>query len=339
MSMRKCLSAMCKSVPIFPEYMYLVNKAKHYRRGGYRPGTAANHRCMWRKFIKFCNKYRVNYINPTIDTICAYLQVLIDSFKSAKSVAAHFGAIRLRHKYMAKEAKNLDAFEVTLMLRAAALNMRHIPTRKLAIPVKVLRVMCNLCETQGPQGLVIKVGILLAYFGFLRASNVCPKSASSFDLSRHLSRADIRFGLPGLLIWLKWSKTLQKAQQPQIIPIVTSPDASLNAVAAYARMIRIIPAAPTSPALIFPGGKVCTIDKFRKAFAAIRDILGLPPKLFNLHSLRRSGATSAYYSGASYVDIQRQGCWSTSCFMDYIAKQAPHKSSICKALQKATNLE
>ncbi len=338
-SQRTYLSASCKLLCAFIilEYQHLCDKASVYRRGGYRPSTAANHRCMWRKYIKFCNRYKVQYVNPTIDTLCAYLQVLIDSFTSSKSVASYFGAIRLLHKYINKQAENLDAFEVTLMLRAAALNMRTIPVRKLPIPVDILRSMCEMCEAQGVPGLVIKVGILLGYYGFLRASNICPKSARTFDLTRHLSRADIRFGSPGLLVRLKWSKTLQRAQQPTIIPIVTSPDPALDAVAAYARMIRAIPAHASMPALILPGGVILTIDKLRRAFAAIRDILGLPSHLFNLHSLRRSGATSAYHAGASYVDIQRQGCWSSSCFMDYLAKPAPHKSSVCNALRKATS--
>ncbi len=75
-----------------------------------------------------------------------YIQYLIDSFTSAKSVRAYVGAINLLHKYSYKLAPNLECFEVGLMLRAASLTMRTIPVRRQPLPIALIRDMCIVCE-------------------------------------------------------------------------------------------------------------------------------------------------------------------------------------------------
>ena len=48
-----------------------------------------------------------------------------------------------------------------------------------------------------------KAIFLVAFFGFLRISNIAPHSVREFDTSRHLTRGDVQFKHPGMLITLK----------------------------------------------------------------------------------------------------------------------------------------
>ena len=50
---------------------------------------------------------------------------------------------------------------------------------------------------------------LLAFFSFLRLSNLVPHTLKSFDVSRHLARGDVIFSHDMAIIIVKWSKTLQ----------------------------------------------------------------------------------------------------------------------------------
>jgi hypothetical protein len=44
----------------------------------------------------------------------------------------------------------------------------------------------------------------------LRQSNLAPKTAAAFDIRRNTCRGDVICHPPGLVILLKWTKTLQK---------------------------------------------------------------------------------------------------------------------------------
>ncbi len=169
--------------------------------------------------MTFCAYHKVQFVQPTTQTLCAYVEKLAQSFVSHKSLLNYIGAIRLLHKYMGKEAKNLESFEVGLMIRASALTMRQIPNVKLPVNTQMLLKLCGVCERQGLVGLVVKVAILLGFFGFFRASNLCPYKVKDFDRSRNFTRGDVKVAPPGLIVQLKWSKSLQTAMQPKAIPI------------------------------------------------------------------------------------------------------------------------
>ncbi len=278
----------------------------------------------------------MDFIQPDTDTICAYIEHLVQSFRSAKSVRNYISAIGLLHKFVNKSSENLQSFEVSLMLRAATLSMRAIPVRKAALPMSVLRDICVLCDNKGLQGLVIKVALLTGFFAFLRASNLCPPSPAKFDHSRHLTRGDIQFASPGILLKLKWSKSLQQAMQPRIIPLTRAHDPIIDVVSSMGRMINHLPAQSTAPLFMLPTGNTLTVGQLRETFASMLQTLGLSSKQFSLHSLRRGGATASFAAGAKYIDIKRHGAWSSDTFFHYLSNPPPQDSSVCKALAQAT---
>ncbi len=174
---------------------------------------------MIRKFIKFCLTHNVPYIDPSVDTLCAYIEMLVQSFRSCKSVNNYISGVRLLHKYVNVHPTAIDSFEVSLMLRAASLTMRDIPNQRGPIDITMLHQLCAICSTHGKVGLVIRMAILLAFFAFLRASNLCTRTTTSFDISRDLTRADVLVAPPGLNVRIKWTKTLQRPMQPLYIPV------------------------------------------------------------------------------------------------------------------------
>ncbi len=282
--------------------------------------------------MQFCQKFDLNYIDPSVETLVVYIQHLIQSFSSPKSVRNYFGAIDLLHKHMGLTANNMGSFEVAMMLRAASLNMRNIPNSRQALPLPLLRKICVLCDSQGITGVVVKMGILTAFFGFVRGSNVCAKSAAMFDSTRHLTRGDIHIQPPGLTLSLKWSKSLQQAMQPQLIPLVQVADPVLDIVRTFQIMTTNIPAPPSAPLLLLPNGTHLTLPQFRRTFNSLLKALGVPKHRHSLHALRRSGATASYKAGASFLDIKRHGAWCSSAFFQYIAAPPPQDSSVVKAL-------
>ncbi len=221
------------------------------------------------------------------------------------------------------------------MLRAVSITMRNVPRRKLPITVPLLRKLCQLCATQGKIGLVIHNALLLGFFGLLRASNLCPHNSKHFDPSRHLTRGDVVLAAPGLILMLKWSKTMQVSHQPVCIPIPHMQDTLLDPVRWFQKMCQTIPCNNTAPLFTLPDGNPLTIRMLRDYFKVLISGLGLSTEQFSVHSLRRGGATATFRAGAEKIDIQRQGCWAGRTVMDYVSSAVPTDSSITAAFRAA----
>ncbi len=207
------------------------------------------------------------------------------------------------HKLANKEAEQMDSFEVNLMIRAVKLTIRDIPHVKSPVDIVMLRNVCRLVR---------------------------------FDSTRHLTRGNVSIRDPGLIIALKWSKTLQTPLQPQCIPIVQVADEVLDVVNVFKRVVLSIPAAKAQSLFTLPGGKCLTLGQLRRIFKVLLCTCGYNTKDFSVHSLRRGGATESFKGGANYIDLKRHGTWNTSTFWSYVARPPPDQSSVCSALRTQT---
>ena len=312
------------------------------RRGhAFRPGTAANHLSQFRAYFAFCLEYNLRDINPSVDTVCLYVEHLAQRLQSPKSVTNYISGVRLLHKYMGVECPSLQSFELDLMLRALGITMLHVPNQCLPITTTILQQICQVCSALGPLGRVLKCAFLFGFFGLLRQSNLAPKHESSFDPHRHTCRGDVIFHHPGLVIIQKWSKTQQRGGQPHLIPLPTIVGSPLCPVAAYTAMLEIAPTHHRNqPLLCAPGscepGQPLTTTWLRQSFAIIMDTLGHDIAQYSLHSLRRGGATTSYQAGVAFTEIQRHGGWKSNAFWDYIAPTSTVYAALPRQLARAT---
>ncbi len=305
------------------------------KRCAFRPGTIRNHACMIRKYVAFCVRYGLKHINPDEITVCAYIEHLATQFKSHKSVSNYISAIRLMHKFIHEPCPALDSFEGTLMLRATRITMRNIPFQRPPVTVHMLRELCKLCDGYKETGIVIRCALLFGFFGLLRSSNICPPSRIKFDTTRHLRRRDVHINSKGLVVRIKWTKTLQQAGQPRVVPIPRINDPLIDPVATFITMKNKFPCAPDAPLFSFVNGIILTQNRFKAVFQELVNKAGLGALGLTPHSLRRGGCSACYEKGATELDIQRQGVWSGTCFKNYVMRSDPHQSTACLALIQA----
>ena len=88
-----------------------------------------------------------------------------------------------------------------------------------------------------------------------RLANIVPKSATSFDPHRHLTRGDVAVTAHGLLVTFKCTKTIQFGERRLHIPLLRIADSPLCPVSAYLRMITLVPARRSSPVFLLSGPK------------------------------------------------------------------------------------
>ena len=342
----------CRKTPFFSRHISLTRNSPHIsdsdlhklavatrrrQRQAFRPGTITNHRSQITLYLAFCIYYQLQDINPEVATMCMYCEFLARSFNSPKAIHNYVSGVRLLHKYVHVDSPSLHAFELDLILRSLNITMRHIPNQRLPISVAMLHQLITLCNSLGHLGLVLKCAILLGYFGFLRQSNLAPASHHAFDPTRHTCRADVIYHPPpGLVIILKWTKTMQSSSRTHLVPIPAISHHPLCPVQAFRDMDTALPApAPNSPLLLLTDRQnrlvPLGLDKLNKAFKVLISSAGYSSDQYSFHSLRRSGATTSYHAGIDFTHIKRHGAWNSDAFWEYISADAT-QSPVPKAL-------
>ena len=88
---------------------------------------------------------------------------------------------------------------------------------------------------------------LLAFFSFMRVSNIVPHSRAQYDHTRHLARGDVIFSSIEVIVLMKWSKTIQFRDRVVTIRVPFLPDSSLCPVTALKAMIALVPGSANDP--------------------------------------------------------------------------------------------
>ena len=305
----------------------------------FRPGTRHNHHTQAEKYKQFCRQYNCAWEDPDERTLLLYIAYMVGGYRSAASVRNYFSGVRFLFKTLGTHPVALDSHRVTWHLRAADLTMRYQPQPKLPITPRLLVRLCELSSHLGPLGPSMKVALTFGYFGMLWLSNLAPLSKPDFDLTRHTCRGDVFLAPPGILVYVRWSKSRQTTGRTTMIPMPQLAGHAVDPVAAYQLLLRQSPTTSSNqPLLTHPSTRgLVTVSK-RMLSEALRDMLvslGFSDSRYTFHSLRRGGCTTAYKGGVSEVDLKRHGLWASNSFWAYVSKPHPADSSVPAALRQA----
>ena len=168
---------------------------------------------------------------------------------------------------------------------------------KKIIDIKLLTDIVSLCDTKW-MGQIFKALYLVAFFFFLRVSNLVPHKITAFSPLEELTRGDIFFAPPGLHILIKWTKIVQTRDMVKIIKLPALQASPLCPVQAVKNLLLLTPGDQDTPLFQIKNDKAqwnpLTDTKTRQNFAQILQRLGLNNSSMSLHTFRRSGAALAF---------------------------------------------
>ena len=159
-------------------------------------------------------------------TIIAYLQFLASNGLSSPTLANHLAAIKANLSLYGIPTLIFQDPRIKYFQRAVTLRSSFKPALKSVIDIDTLQLLVRDCDSTY-MGQVFKAVYTLAFFSFLRLSNLVPHSIKTFSPLYHLARGDILFANPGLHIIVKWSKTIQDRKSVKILKI---PDLGSNPI-------------------------------------------------------------------------------------------------------------
>ena len=186
----------------------LLRQGLQKTHSAFRPATTRTYDSMFRLFLAFTIFMKVNIFAITPLSLIAYLQFLESNHISVASMSNHLSAIKAKLALFGLPLHPFADPRIKYFQKAMTLHRPFKVTLKKIIDIHTLQLIVRACDFTY-MGQVFKAVYTIAYFSFLRLSNLVPHSTTLYSPLYHLARADIIFAPPGVQIIVKWTKTLQ----------------------------------------------------------------------------------------------------------------------------------
>ena len=187
-----------------PRLAPLAKAAAKKTKLAFRPGTQSSYQSMFRLFIAFTVFMQVSLFSLQPMIIVAYLEFLASNGLSSPTLANHLAAIKANLSIYGLPTLIFQDPRIKYFQKATTLRAPFKPSLKKLIDIPTLQLLVRACDSTY-MGQVFKAVYTLAFFSFLRLSNLVPHSCKKFSPLYHLARADIIFAKPGLHIIVKWT--------------------------------------------------------------------------------------------------------------------------------------
>ena len=275
-----------------------------------RPATQASYKRKFKIFIAYCCFVNVHLHQLSTIFILSFLEFLLENGTSPSGVSNYISAVKSSlAMYGVSTLPFLDQRIIYFQKSLARQRQFSIKIKKI-IDIPLLQKITSLCDTTW-MGQIYKATYLVAFFSFLRISNLVPHSISAFSPLEQLTRGDIFFAPPGVHLLIKWSKTMQNRDSVKIIKIPQLGTSPLCPVQALKNLLILTPGSQNNPLFQIKneGGRwvPLTDTKVRRHLQAILARLNLSQSQISLHTFRRSGATLAFNANVSLQNIKSHG--------------------------------
>lgn len=282
-----------------------------------------------RTFIGFSVFHHLDYSHPDVGHVCAFIDYLVSHYSNPGTLSNYVSSLASVLRRLHVDVGPFTSIEVSDMMTSIKNNIRHVPNKRNPVSLDMLPLLVYnvLADPQGP---TVAFAIITMFLTFLRQSNLAPRNKSKYDPTRHLTREDVYLAQDGIVFNIKWSKT----QQGMTATTVAAPAMPGQIICPRQAYLRMITHAPTQhrqqPMLSFPDGTPLPVSYIDRVWNSAIAGMGIPPRTYTLHSLRRGGATEAYGGGsASIQEIQQHGQWKSRAVYEYLPSD-PRNSSVFK---------
>lgn len=260
-------------------------------------------------------------VPATTTTLTRYIAHLAARL-AANSIPKYLTAVRLLHLEGGLSNPVGDNWIINTLLKGIKRDKGTAITKKLPMTPAILLRMRNLLNLNHPPDIVFWAVCLMLFFGLFRKSNVLTKKGC-FSPSLHLTRGDIRLHQAGIVVTIRWSKTIQFREKSLTVPMPMQTTHPLCPSTAILRALaHTLGADPLGPAFMTraPDNSMTPLlpEMFVHKLKLHRAALGLDSSAYSGHSFRRGGATWALTCGLPGETIQLMGDWTSDCYKRYL---------------------
>ena len=291
----------------------------------------------FRAFHLFCTHFNFPFYPITKATYLTYLAFLSQSLKSFTSVKNYLSILSHINKSLGYSCAFLADYDSRLANRAVRRLLGDFSARKYAMSVDILFLILRPFDAGNVFHTCMAALFLVAFFSFLRISNLVPRTLS--DLSHHnplfLTRSSVRFSSRGAVLSVTRTKTLQFNQRILEIPLPLIHGSALCPVSALRIYLQRVHAAPNLPLFgLYVNDQYHPIlaHHYTSFLKKVVSSLGLDPRNYSSHSFRRGGASFAFNNRAPTEFIKSHGDWLSDAYLIYLTMSPDEKFKILDSI-------
>ena len=265
----------------------------------------------------------MGYVPVPVDQIvlCRYAAHLAKRL-SAPSVRKYLNIVRILHLEEGFKNPLQENWFLDTILKGIDREKGVGVKRKLPITPHLLLSIKQGLNLSSPLDSVFWAACLTAFYGFLRKANLFPPNDKSFSPSKHLARSDFTFHPWGVMLHIRWSKTIQCGERILEAPLPRLPAHPLCPVAAIVQAFVLTRGAQVNgPAFVLKvtsGFSSFPPTKFVSMLRSQLTRLGYNPGLYSGHSFRRGAASWALKNGLPGETIKILGDWKSDAYLAYL---------------------
>ena len=257
---------------------------------------------------------------PALERTLRFFAAYLADQVSFTTIKLYVAAIRLAHIKNSLSDPFHDAPLLHLLLPGIKRSVGHYPRRHLPITMALLRRI-KTSDKLSSDKLMLWSAFTLAFYGFLRASELTSPSATQFNPLVNLCCSDVSFTPEGCLsLHLKSSKTDPYRQGCSLL--IAPSNHSICAVRSLRKYLSVHAVNGSTPLYVFQSGLYLTRAKVTSTLHTLLQRLSIPTEQYASHSFWIRAATTATEAELPPWLIQTQGRWSSNCFTLYIRTPA-----------------
>ena len=315
----------------------LTKQATARQRQAFRAGTRANHKTHLKAYLSFCMATDQVDFPATVIVITAYMEFLTRKLVCPDSIMNYVSSVKTFHKMLGMDIAAFESFSFHLTQRGIRHTLDHGHLQKLPITPDMLHSIVEILSTKNKVNAVLKCLFIVAFFSFLRCSNLL-QSSKLHSHMQSLKRRDIIETNVGIMIVIRWTKTIQCRERHTIIPLSAIPNSPLCPLEAYRNMLKVVPAKPDDPLFVLSFGKskikALTPRHAATILKSLISLMGKDPSMYSMHSFRRGGCTLAFNANVETELIKLHGTWSSDAYLAYAQPSAFERFSVTKRMAR-----
>ena len=142
-------------------------------------------------YFLFCNYFNISPLPLIPFVICNFFEFLSRSVKAFSTLLNYKSSLKRFALYNGYSDEPLSDFVIVLSLRALKRELSTLPVQKLPISPGMLLQFVEYLDLSIPVHATLWACYLIAFFGFLRKSNLVPPTPQDFSPEKHLTRGNI----------------------------------------------------------------------------------------------------------------------------------------------------
>ena len=288
------------------------------QRLGVAPSTRRTYSSGIARFRQFCAQHNLLLLPASSLTLRYFCAHLSTSLQHA-TIKTYLSAIRLLYIESGLPDPTQDTLLQYVVRGIKRLQSGPAAHTRLPVTIHVLKDLKRALHDTNELSLhnkrMLWAAFCTAFYGFLRASELCSPSSHSFDHSSTLCCSDVTVSPTAARVNIKASKTDPFRRGCVVTLGVTS--TSTCPVAALTNY-RTLPSTSPSPLFTFADGSFLTREKLTAHLRTLLTASGYKAEKYASHSFRIGAATTAALAGLPDWQIQALGRWSSDCYTRYI---------------------